>query len=47
MGAAAPLEGYRSAAAVLAAIALFGVVAAFFIRETGCRNVYAERAAQP
>ncbi len=47
MGAAAPLEGYRSAAAVLAAIALCGVVAAFFLRETGCRNVYAERAAQP
>lgn len=44
--AAAPIDGYRSAAAVLAAIALFGVLAAFFIRETGCRNIYAERAAQ-
>ena len=46
IGAAAPLEGYRTAAAVLAAIALFGVVAAFRLRETGCRNVYAGRAAQ-
>jgi sugar phosphate permease len=43
IGAAAALEGYRSAAAVLAVIALFGVLAAFRIRETGCRNVYAER----
>ena len=34
------LEGYRSAATVLAAIALVGVVAAFRLRETGCRNVY-------
>jgi sugar phosphate permease len=47
IGAAAALEGYRSAAAVLAVIALFGVVAAFRIRETGCRNVYAERAPRP
>ena len=38
----AVLDGYRSAATVLAVIALFGVVAAFRIRETGCRNVYGE-----
>ena len=38
------IEGYTSAATVLAAIALFGVAAAFLIRETGCRNVYAELA---
>lgn len=38
------LDGYRIAAAVLAAIALSGVVAAFRIRETRCRNVYAEPA---
>lgn len=43
-GAALPLEGYRTAATVLAAIALFGVASAFRLRETGCRNVYAERA---
>jgi sugar phosphate permease len=43
-GAATVLESYRDAATVLAAIALFGVVAAFRIRETGCRNVYADRA---
>jgi MFS family permease len=38
-GTAAALEGYRSAAAVLAVIALTGVVAAFRLRETYCRNV--------
>jgi len=38
------LDGYRIAAAVLAAIALAGVAAAFRIRETRCRNVYAESA---
>lgn len=39
--AAAVLDGYRSAATVLAVIALLGVAAAFGLRETGCRNVYA------
>ncbi|MBI3372947.1 MAG: MFS transporter [Betaproteobacteria bacterium] len=38
------LEGYRSAATVLAVIAALGVAAAFRIRETGCRNVYVEAA---
>lgn len=37
-----PLDSYRGAAALLAVIALAGVVAAFRIRETCCRNVYAE-----
>jgi sugar phosphate permease len=46
IGPAAPLDAYRSAAAVLAVIALFGVASAFRIRETGCRNIYAERAAR-
>lgn len=45
-GSAVALDGYRSAAAVLAVIALFGVLAAFRIRETGCRNVYVERASR-
>ena len=36
------LDAYRHAALLLAAIALFGVVAAFLIRETNCRNVYVE-----
>lgn len=45
-GSAVALDGYRSAAAVLAVIALFGVAAAFRIRETGCRNVYVERASR-
>jgi len=40
-GAGAALVGYRSGAAVLAAIALIGVVAAFRLRETRCRNIYA------
>ena len=43
--AGATLEAYRSAAAVLTAIALLGVLAGFRIRETGCRNVYAARSA--
>jgi sugar phosphate permease len=43
-GAGATLDGYRIAAALLGAIALFGVVAAFRIRETRCRNVYVEPA---
>ena len=41
----ATLEAYRSAAAVLAAIALLGVLAGFRLRETGCRNVYAAKPA--
>ena len=41
-GAGVALEGYRCAAAVLAAIALTGVAAAFRMRETHCRNIYAE-----
>jgi sugar phosphate permease len=36
------LVGYRSAAMLLALIALTGVVAAFRLRETRCRNIYAE-----
>jgi MFS family permease len=36
------LEAYRLAAALLAAIACSGVVAAFLIRETNCRNVYVD-----
>jgi len=38
------LESYQVAASLLAAIALSGVVAAFLIRETHCRNVYVEPA---
>jgi len=41
-GAGVALVGYRSGAAVLAVIALTGVVAAFRLRETRCRNVYAD-----
>jgi sugar phosphate permease len=41
-GAASVLEGYRHAAGLLAVIALIGVVAAFQLRETRCRNIYAE-----
>ena len=44
IGAEVAIDGYRIAAAVLAAIALTGVVAGFRIRETRCRNVYAEPA---
>ena len=36
------LDSYRGAAGLLAAIALVGVVAAFRLRETRCRNIYAE-----
>ncbi len=36
----AALDGYRSAAAVLAVIALTGVAAGFRLRETRCRNVW-------
>jgi len=34
--------GYQTAAGLLALVALVGVVAAFWLRETRCRNVYAE-----
>lgn len=40
--AARSLDDYRMGLAVLAAFALLGVGAAFFTRETRCRNVYAE-----
>jgi len=40
-GAPAP-DAYRSAAALLAAVALIGVLATFRLRETRCRNVCAE-----
>jgi len=40
-GVPAP-EAYRSAATLLGAVALAGVLAAFRLRETRCRNVYAE-----
>jgi MFS family permease len=43
-GAPAP-EAYRSAAGLLALVALGGVLAAFRLRETHCRNVSATRAA--
>lgn len=41
------IDGYRVAALLLAAIALFGVVAAFRIRETNCRNVYVAPCSPP
>ena len=41
-GAGVRLSDYQIAAAILAAIAFTGVVAAFLIRETRCRNVYVE-----
>jgi sugar phosphate permease len=41
-GAAPVLDSYRRAAGLLAVIALIGVVAAFRLRETRCRNVFAE-----
>lgn len=44
-GGMPPLEAYRGAAALLGAVALAGVLAAFGLRETRCRNVYAEPAA--
>lgn len=40
-GAEPSLADYRRAAAVLAVTALLGAVAAFRIRETGCRNAWA------
>lgn len=40
-GGAPVLDAYRSAAALLAAVALAGVLAAFGLRETHCRNVHA------
>lgn len=40
-GGAPVLDAYRSAAALLAAVALAGVLAAFGLRETRCRNVHA------
>jgi sugar phosphate permease len=36
------LVGYQKAAGLLALVALIGVVAAFRLRETRCRNIYAE-----
>lgn len=44
-GGAPVLDAYRSAAALLAAVALAGVLAAFGLRETHCRNVHADRKA--
>ena len=41
-GGGSALDDYRRAATLLALIALGGVVAAFLVRETHCRNVYAE-----
>jgi len=40
-GAVPALDDYRRAAAVLALIALAGTVAAYRVRESGCRNVWA------
>jgi len=40
-GGAPVLDAYRSAAALLAAVALAGVLAAYGLRETHCRNVHA------
>jgi MFS family permease len=40
-GGAPVLDTYRSAAALLAGVALAGVLAAFGLRETHCRNVHA------
>jgi MFS family permease len=40
-GGAPVLDAYRSAAALLAAVALAGVLASFGLRETHCRNVHA------
>ncbi|MEW6691146.1 MAG: MFS transporter, partial [Pseudomonadota bacterium] len=42
LGGADALEDYRRAALLLALIAAGGVAAAFLVRETNCRNVYAE-----
>lgn len=46
-GAAASLDSYRMAAAILASIALAGVASAFWIRETRCSNVYGDSAPRP
>ena len=43
-GTRAGMDDYRIAATLLAAIALTGVAAAFLVRETHCRNVYADPA---
>jgi MFS family permease len=40
-GSVPVLDAYRGAAALLAAVALVGVLAAFGLRETHCRNVHA------
>jgi len=40
-GSAPVLDAYRSAAALLAAVAFAGTLAAFGLRETHCRNVHA------
>ena len=42
-GGANTLEDYRRGAVVLAGIAAAGVVAAFLVRETGCRNAFTSR----
>lgn len=42
-GGANGLEDYRRGAMVLAGIAVAGLVAAFMVRETGCRNAWVER----
>ena len=39
----AAIDSYRSAAAVLAVIALTGVASGFLLRETRCRNVWVEK----
>lgn len=45
-GTGSALDRYCIAAALLAAIAFTGVVAAFGLRETRCRNIYVEPAAR-
>jgi len=43
LSAGAPaMEGYRRAAGLLGLVALIGVIAAFRMRETRCRNVYSD-----
>jgi sugar phosphate permease len=42
----AAIDSYRSAAAVLAVIALTGVASGFLLRETRCRNVWQEGASR-
>ena len=46
-GAGNMLDAYRLAASLLAAIAFSGVVAAFLVRETHCRNVYVAPCSPP